>query len=502
MTAIGLDTYSASTRPTHRALIIGASEIARRIAVELSLNNGHGLSPVGFVTSGEIDGGKPDILPVLGRLGDLIKIARSFDIDHVVVTPPSSSSANLREIIPLCQQARLALRVAAVNGLHGNREFRCEIRPVQIEDLLRNGPVEANHEGLRQRIEGRRVLVTGAGGSIGSELCRQIAQYGPEQLALLGHGEHSIFTLASELNRSFPRQPIARIIADVRDHLRLEKTFSNFRPEVVLHAAAHKHVPLMEENVEEAITNNILGTRNLVSAALANDVNTFTLISTDKAVNPTSVMGATKRVAEMIVSDAARNSGRCFVSVRFGNVIGSRGSVLSIFRDQMRHGGPLTVTHPEMLRYFMTIDEAVHLALQAIVLGKGGEILVLDMGAPRRILDIARELIELHRCEVDREVAIEFTGARPSEKLSEELLLQSDDYLPSANSKIYVLRSSINGQSHAEHNVADQPLTLKEQVNELIEAARVGDQARIFHYLRLIVAEYNTASALSAVHTG
>lgn len=501
MTAIGPDTYSASTRQTHRALIIGASEIARRIAAELSLNTGHGLSPVGFVTSGEIDSGKPDILPVLGRLGDLIKIARSFDIDHVVVTSPSSSPANLREIMSLCQQARLALRVAAVNGLHGNGEFRCEIRPVQIEDLLRNGPVEANHEGLRQRIEGRRVLVTGAGGSIGSELCRQIAQYGPAQLALLGHGEHSIFTLASELNRIFPRQYIARIIADVRDHLRLEKTFSNFRPEVVLHAAAHKHVSLMEENVEEAITNNILGTRNLVNAALASDVGTFTLISTDKAVNPTSVMGATKRVAEMIVSDAAR-SGRCFISVRFGNVIGSRGSVLSIFRDQMRHGGPLTVTHPEMHRYFMTIDEAVHLALQAIVLGKGGEILVLDMGAPRRILDIARELIELHRGEVDREIAIEFTGARPGEKLSEELVLQSNDYLRSANSKIYVLRSSINGQSHAKHNVADRPLTLMEQVNELIEAARFGDQARIFHYLRSIVAEYNTASALSAGHTG
>jgi FlaA1/EpsC-like NDP-sugar epimerase len=500
MMARGFDTSSSSTGQTHRALIIGASEIARKVAAELSLNTVHGLAPVGFVTSEETDGGRPDTLPVLGRLGDLIKIARSFDIDHVVVILPSSSSVNLREIKSLCQQAQLVLRVAAVNGLHGNGAFHCEIRPVQIEDLLRNGPVEANHEGLRQRIEGRRVLVTGAGGSIGSELCRQIAQYGPAQLALLGHGEHSIFTLASELNRIFPRQPIARIIADVRDHLRLEKIFSDLRPEVVLHAAAHKHVPLMEENVEEAITNNVLGTRNLVNAALAIDVNTFTLISTDKAVNPTSVMGATKRVAEIIVSEAARNTSRCFVSVRFGNVLGSRGSVLSIFRDQMRHGGPLTVTHPEMRRYFMTIDEAVHLALQAIVLGKGGEIFVLDMGEPRLILDIARDLIEFHRFEVDREIAIEFTGARPGEKLSEELALQSNDYLRSANSKIYILRSSINGQSHAEHNVADRPMRLTEQVAELIEAARVGDQTRIFNYLGSIVTEYNRA-ALSAVHT-
>src|SRR5688572_16718570 len=281
-----------------------------------------------------------------------------------------------------------------------------------IKKLLSNQPLLGNEDGLHESIEGRAIMVTGAGGSIGSELCRQIIPYKPGLLILLGHGEHSIFTIASELSARHPELRCARVIANVQDRKRIKNIFAETRPDAVFHAAAHKHVPLMEENIGEAILNNVLGTQNTVRAAIESGTQTFVFVSTDKAVNPVSVMGATKRVAEVIVGDAARKTGRRFLSVRFGNVIGSRGSVISTFQEQIARGGPLTVTHPDMERYFMSTHDAVHLVLQASKLGQGGEVFVFDMGQPVKIVDIAQAMIESHGPQTGK-IEIVFTGTRP-----------------------------------------------------------------------------------------
>jgi FlaA1/EpsC-like NDP-sugar epimerase len=379
---------------------------------------------------------------------------------------------------------------------HGRNTIR-QLRDVRVEDFLRSELIRSDGFDLKEMIAGKRVLVTGAGGSIGSELCRQIAQYEPAELALLGHGEHSIFTLASEFINLHPELPIVRLIADVRDEDRMQKTFSDFRPQIVFHAAAHKHVPLMEENVEDAVTNNIFGTSNVVKAALASGVENFILISTDKAVRPTSVMGATKRVAELVVCHAAKGSDCRFVSVRFGNVLGSRGSVLGVFREQIERGGPVTITHPEMRRYFMTIEEAVHLVLQAMLFGKGGEIFVLDMGEPLKIADLARELIEFSGLQVGRDIDIEFTGIRAGEKLFEELFLQSDHYVRTTDQKIFV---SLNGSGHAPKSPESQEFAddFVSRLEALFDAARTSQRPLIFQYLQQLVPEYNLGNGLAA----
>jgi FlaA1/EpsC-like NDP-sugar epimerase len=303
--------------------------------------------------------------------------------------------------------------------------------------------------------------------------------------------------LASEFTYLHPELPIVRLIGDVRDADRMPQMFSDFRPHIVFHAAAHKHVPLMEENVEDAVSNNVLGTSNVVKAAIKNGAENFILISTDKAVSPTSVMGATKRIAELIVSRAAERSGYPYGSVRFGNVLGSRGSVLSIFREQIARGGPVTITHPEMLRYFMTIEEAVHLVLQAMLLGKGGEIFVLDMGEPLKIADLARELIEFSGLQIGRDIDIKFTGIRPGEKLFEELFLQNDHYERTLDQKIFVSLNGSSGKSksYTNHELAED---FDKQVDALIEAGRMNARPRIFQYLKQIVPEYNLHNGLAA----
>lgn len=379
--------------------------------------------------------------------------------------------------------------------------LRSEMTRNTIRDLLRNEPIYTNGDGLRERIFKQRIVVTGAGGSIGSELCRQIAPYDPSRLVLLGHGEHSIFTIAAELNRHFPALGIERVIADVRDRDRLDRVFSDLRPDIVFHAAAHKHVPLMEENVEEAIINNVLGTDNVVKVAIKNGTGTFVLVSTDKAVYPVSVMGATKRIAELIVARAAEISGGCFVSVRFGNVIRSRGSVLSVFEEQISRGGPVTVTHPEMRRYFMTIHEAVHLVLQAIKLGNGGELFVLDMGAPLKIVDIARVLIEDSGLVPDRDVKVIFTGVRPGERLNEDLF-RDGDYEATQHPKILVLRNGgIGPPLTGFPDTARRTTNLDEQVGALAKAARLSDRAHIRELLKQIVPEYKEGALGSATRS-
>ncbi len=341
-----------------------------------------------------------------------------------------------------------------------------QIRDVRVEDLLRREPVEIDRAAPAQYLGAARVLVTGAGGSIGSELCRQVAGYGPRQLVLLGHGESSIYSIDRELRGKFPSLELHPCIADVRDPQRLSQILAQYRPQVVFHAAAHKHVPLMECNVEEAVTNNILGTQCVLEQAIRHGVARFVLISSDKAVNPINAMGASKRVAEMLVQDAAQRAAGIFVAVRFGNVLGSRGSVVPLFQEQIAAGGPVTVTDPAMERFFMTIPEAVNLVLQAGALGRSGEIYMLDMGQPVRIVDLARDMIELSGLRPGEDIEIRFTGMRPGEKVREELITQDEDTLPTAHPRIKVVQGGLSLNSHC----------LYQTVEELVATARNGDE--------------------------
>jgi FlaA1/EpsC-like NDP-sugar epimerase len=343
------------------------------------------------------------------------------------------------------------------------------LREVNINDLLRRAPARIDDRHIGSTLGGKRVLVTGAGGSIGSEICRQVARWGPSALILLGHGENSVFETLLEMEESFPALPMYPVIADIRDQDRIEAIFASLQPQVVFHAAAHKHVPLMEVNVEEAITNNVLGTRNIVETSLTYDIERLVMISTDKAIRPSSVYGATKRLAELLVLDAARRSERSFSVVRFGNVLGSRGSVVPRFQRQIEAGGPVTITHPDMRRYFMTIPEAVHLVLQAGSMGKGGEVFVLRMGEQVRILDLAEDLIRLSGLEPGKDIEILFTGIRPGEKLSEELWDSWATYEPTDHPDIVLLAD--------EDIISDEKLY--QTVDELIHLAREGYPSEI-----------------------
>jgi FlaA1/EpsC-like NDP-sugar epimerase len=352
--------------------------------------------------------------------------------------------------------------VPAMFDIISGRVRVASLRQVEIQDLLRREPIQTDLELVRSLATGETVMVTGAGGSIGSELCRQVAGLEPAQIILLGHGENSIFDVLAELTERFPSVTAVPIIADVRDRERLRQVFQQYRPYSVFHAAAHKHVPLMEANIAEAVTNNVLGTKNVVELSAEFGVEHLVLISTDKAVRPTNIMGATKRIAEQIVQEVAEAHGRKFVAVRFGNVLGSRGSVVPTFLRQIRAGGPVTVTHPEMRRYFMTIPEAVQLVLQAGAIGRGGEVFVLDMGEPIKVLDLATDLIRLSGLEVGTDIEIRFTGTRPGEKLYEELFFDSESAIATGHPK--VLRAK-NGAL---------PLGLGTVVDFLVESARSG----------------------------
>ena len=444
-------------------LIAGAGEAGVLVLRELQANPQAGLVPVGFVDD---DPHKRGVLihrtRVLGGRELIPELVRQHHAEQVIIAMPSAPGSTIREIVAICEAAGVRPRIipGMYELLSGHVSLQ-QIRDIQIEDLLRREPVHTDTAQVAGLLRGKRVLVTGAGGSIGAELCRQILRCQPASLILLGHGENSIFEIYNELktleiggwklessraptaNRQSLTSKLHPVIADIRFPERLAAVFSQHRPEIVFHAAAHKHVPLMEENVEDAVTNNVLGTRQLVAASIAVGVSHFVLISTDKAVHPTSIMGATKRVAELIVSDAAQSTGRAYEAVRFGNVLGSRGSVIPFFQKQIAAGGPVTVTHPEMRRYFMTIPEAVQLVLQAAALGHGGEVFVLDMGEPVRIADLASDLIRLSGLEPGRDIEIRYTGLRPGEKLYEELFDPEEAHECTRHDKIFV---SLNGR--------------------------------------------------------
>jgi FlaA1/EpsC-like NDP-sugar epimerase len=454
--AIALPRLLARTvRPTHRrrrssdpgrpALIVGAGDSAKMIAKELLANPLLGFEPIGYVDD---DLAKQNHmllgLPIMGTLASIKTIVETHGVSELIIAMPSAHGDVVRKVVRAGLDCGIpTLTVPSLPELISAKTNGASLREVEIQDLLRREPVETDLAAVAELATGETVLITGAGGSIGSELCRQIARLAPARLILVGHGENSIFDVLHELQADFPEVCLTPVIADVRDRKRMGAIFRTHKPHAVFHAAAHKHVPLMEENVIEAITNNVFGTMNVVDAALEAGCEHFVFISTDKAVRPTSVMGATKRVAELIVQRAALKHERNFVSVRFGNVLGSRGSVVPTFLRQIRAGGPVTVTHPEMQRYFMTIPEAVQLVLQAGALGRGGEVFLLDMGEPIRIVDIATDLIRLSGLTVGTDVEIKFTGMRPGEKLYEEMFFSVENVLTTDHPKVLRARNGI-----------------------------------------------------------
>jgi FlaA1/EpsC-like NDP-sugar epimerase len=431
--------------PGRPALIVGAGDTAKLVAKELIANPRLGFEPIGFVDDDPTKQNHMLLeLPIMGPLSAIKGIVEQHGVSELIIAMPSAHGDVVRRVVRAGLDCGIpTLTVPSLPELISAKANGASLREVEIQDLLRRTPVETDLAAVAELATGETVLITGAGGSIGSELCRQIARLAPSRVVLLGHGENSIFDILHELTGDFPDVCFTPVIADVRDRKRVATTFKTHKPHAVFHAAAHKHVPLMEENVIEAITNNVFGTLNVVDAALEAGCEHFVLISTDKAVRPTSVMGATKRIAELIVQRAATKHERNFVSVRFGNVLGSRGSVVPTFLRQIRSGGPVTVTHPEMQRYFMTIPEAVQLVLQAGALGRGGEVFLLDMGEPIRIVDIATDLIRLSGLTVGTDIEIRFTGMRPGEKLYEEMFFSAENVLTTDHPKVLRARNGI-----------------------------------------------------------
>jgi len=454
-----------------RVLIVGAGDAGALVVREMQKKTDIPQSPVGFLDD-DIDKQNQQIhgVPVIGTLNDLNRTLVLKQIDEVVIAIPSAPGSVIRQVTEVCSQKGVPFRtMPGLYELIGGKVSVNRLREVQITDLLRREPTQIDDLAIGTSIGNRRILVTGAGGSIGRELCRQVSRWGPSVLIILGHGENSIFETLIELEDNFPSTPIHPVIADIRDIDRLNIIFDNLRPQVVFHAAAHKHVPLMEANVEEAITNNVLGTRNIVEVSINYNVERLVMISTDKSIRPSSVMGATKRLAELLVLDGSRRSGLPFSVVRFGNVLGSRGSVIPKFKRQIAQGGPITITHPDMKRYFMTIPEAVHLVLQASSMGQGGEVFVLNMGEQVRILDLAEDLIRLSGLEPGRDIDIVFTGIRPGEKLSEELWDMWAMYTPTKHPDIVLLADEDIFSGDALNNTID----------EMIHLAREGDSSAI-----------------------
>ena len=464
---------------TRHVLILGAGDAGALVVRELQKTSQLNLIPVGFLDD---DPAKQNHniygVSVIGKIEQLEKTLDTKQVDEVIIAIPSAPGRIIRLVNSVCRKRGIPSRIIpGFYELIGGKVSVNRLREVDITDLLRREPVKIDDYLIGSILGGKRVLVTGAGGSIGSELCRQIARWNPSKLILLGHGENSIFEVLQEFKEDHASLPVQAVIADVRDPDRLEKIFAEYQPQVVFHAAAHKHVPLMEANIEEAVTNNVLGTRNVVETAVRHRVERLVLISTDKAVRPVTVMGATKRLAEMIVLDAAQRTGLPFSVVRFGNVLGSRGSVVPTFKKQIARGGPITITHPEMHRYFMIIPEAVHLVLQAASMGVGGDVFMLNMGEQVRILDLAEDLIRLSGLEPYRDIDIQFTGIRPGEKLREDLFEDGVDFELTAHSEIF----RMSKEEHVDGAVLAQTL---DKLSDLALHSRTDDLIQtINHFL-------------------
>lgn len=476
-----------------RVLIVGAGSAGTMVLDEIKANPELDMAVVAFIDDDRAKiGTHVQGVPVVGSTDEIAAYVAEYFVDRIIVAMPSAARARLRKIVEQC--GATGLETYSLPGMYELLAGYKTVNPVpkvDLNQLLKRPPILADKTEIGQVIVGSTVLVTGAGGSIGRELCRQIAQLKPGRLILLGHGENSIFEIGMELRLAFPDVIFHQVIADVRDAKRINQVIDYYRPKVIYHAAAHKHVPLMQINIEEVITNNVLGTRTVLRAAEQHNVEYFVLISTDKAINPTSMMGASKRLAELLVEAAAKRTGRTYKAVRFGNVLGSRGSVIPIFQSQIAAGGPITITHPEMTRYFMTIPEAVQLVLQATVLGRSGEIFVLDMGQPVRIVDLAEGLIQMSGAKPG-EIDIVFSGIRPGEKLFEELFQPTEQYERTKYEKIFA--ATENGV------IAHQ--AIEEAITQLIGAAQQLATEEVLRQIKQIIPTYQPEANLPAASVG
>lgn len=465
-------------RASQRTLIIGAGRSGRLLLPELRRRGGFDL--VGFLDDNpRLRGTEIDGIPVLGGIDRLLRTVREAAIDLAVIAIPSATNAEMQRVVALCEQSGIEFKTLPTLKELGASITRFEdLKPVAIDDLLGRDPVSLDWRAIRAGLAGKRVLVTGGGGSIGAELCRQIARLDPASLVVLDNSEYNLYRIDYQLRNEFHDLVMDSVLGDVCDPVTLDTVLGRHRPEIVFHAAAYKHLPMLQNQVREAMRNNVIGTRRVADAAVRYGVTTFVLISTDKAVNPCNVMGATKRIAELYCQHADRNSPTRFITVRFGNVLNSTGSVVPLFNEQIRKGGPVTVTHPEISRYFMTIAEAGQLIMQAAVLGQGGEVFVLDMGQPVRISYLAEQLIRLAGKEPGRDIEIVYTGLRPGEKLFEELFHEHEAYASTAHQKILLAR---NGE---------KPVAAMDQLIARAEVAvREYDSDALFRLLMEVLPE-------------
>jgi len=464
-----------------RFLIVGAGNTGESLLREIHRMTVAEYEVIGFIDD---DPAKQGIrihdIPVLGTVEQLAEICTEKNIEEVAIAMPSATVQQRRRVVQVCQGTKVRFRtVPSMTDIASGRFRVSQIRDVDINDLLGREAIQLDTDLIEAFIKGKTILVTGAGGSIGSEMCRQICHFKPKLLLLVEQAENPLFYIEQELREKFSDITMTAVVCDITDQNRVEGIFDKYRPEVIIHAAAHKHVPLMEGNPGEAIKNNVVGSRTVADAADKFGAGSFVMISTDKAVNPTSIMGSSKRVAELYVQDLNRTSKTHFVTVRFGNVLGSEGSVVPIFKKQIAQGGPLTVTHPDMKRYFMTIPEASQLVLQAASMGKGGEIFVLDMGEPVKIVDLARELITLSGFRPGEDIEIAFTGLRPGEKLFEELSIKGEDMQETRHPKIGIWK-----------NIPMDRDRLRAKIAELVALAKIGEHAGIVAKIKELVPEY------------
>lgn len=467
------DTYIKKRNDQKETLIIGAGAGGTMVARQLLHNSEAELNPVAFIDDNvRIHGLEIMGIRVFGGRDKIEKIVNKKQIEQIIIAIPSLKKGQLHDIFNECAKTKAKTQIIPMlEDLMTGKLSISQVRDVEVEDLLGRDQVELDTDTIGKKLTAKTILVTGAGGSIGSEICRQICKFNPGTIILLGHGENSIYDIEMELKRAYKVIKIETEIADVQDRKKIFSIMKKYCPDVVYHAAAHKHVPLMERNPEEAVKNNVIGTKNVAEATSEANVGIFVMVSSDKAVNPTSVMGATKRIAEMVVQHMDMVSETRFVAVRFGNVLGSRGSVIPLFKKQIAEGGPVTVTDPEMVRYFMTIPEASRLVLQAGALAKGGEIFVLDMGEPVRIVDLAKNLIKLSGYTAD-EIPIEFTGMRPGEKMYEELLGAEEVHAEQVYPKIYVGKTPSVDIGVAHRVIRDLDVLTKEELRvELLDVA-------------------------------
>jgi FlaA1/EpsC-like NDP-sugar epimerase len=466
----------------YRVLIVGAGESGNMAAREMFRHSNAGMKPVVFLDDDKSKHGqKFHGIPVAGTINDMQKAVKFYKIDEILIAMPSETGEVIRRVVDEARKTGVKYRtIPSIYDLISGKVSINQIRNVDVEDLLRRKPVQLETGLIHEYIKGQNVLVTGAGGSIGSEIVRQLSRFNPAKIILLGRGENSIHQLLGEIEVKFSHLNYCVRIGNIRDYNTMEKIFSMEKPNVVFHAAAHKHVPLMEANPEQAVLNNVQGTHNLVKLALKHQTKYFVNISTDKAVNPTSVMGATKRISEQIVKWGSEQvkKDEVFVSVRFGNVLGSRGSVIPKFKQQIKRGGPISVTHPEMVRYFMTIPEASQLVLQAGALNMNGSVFVLDMGEPVNIENMARDLIRLSGLKPDKDIKIKYTGVRPGEKLYEELLTAEEGTLMTRHEKIYVAKS------------ADPVDNLNARLENLFQAVSHGSEEYVKSAIKSLVPTY------------